>query len=218
LFAAVLLMGAIQLLVGVLKLGKLIRLIPQPVIFGFLNGLAIIIFMSQFAQFKMTNAQGMLEWMGGTALYTMLALVLLTMLIIHFLPKITKAFPSTLAAILIISAIVIIGGIDTRTVGDIASIGGSFPDFHLPLVPFNWESLRIIFPFSLIMAMVGLLESLLTLTVIDEMTESRGSGNKECVAQGVANITAGFFSGMGGCAMIGQSIINVSSGGRFRLS
>lgn len=218
LFAAVLLMGAIQILVGLLRLGKLIRLIPHPVIYGFLNGLAIVIFMSQFSQFKVINAAGVEEWMIGTSLYIMLGLVLLSMLIIYFLPKITKAFPSSLAAILTISAIVIFGGIDTRTVGDIASIGGGLPEFHIPMVPFNWESLQIIFPFSLIMAMVGLLESLLTLTVIDEMTESRGKGNKECIAQGVANITTGFFGGMGGCAMIGQSIINVSSGGRFRLS
>lgn len=218
LFASVVLMGLIQILVGVLRLGKLIRLVPHPVIFGFLNGLAIVIFMSQFEQFKTTGANGVQEWLSGQAVYIMIGLVLLTMAIIHFLPKLTKDVPSSLTAILVIWGIVIFGGIETKTVGDIASIAGGFPEFHLPMVPLNWETLSIIFPFSLIMALVGLIESLLTLSVIDEMTESRGRGNKECVAQGVANITTGFFGGMGGCAMIGQSIINVSSGGRFRLS
>lgn len=218
LFAAVVLMGLIQVLIGVLRLGKFIRLVPHPVIFGFLNGLAIVIFMSQFAQFKTIGPDGALQWLSGNALYIMLGLVALTMAIIHFLPRLTKAVPSSLVAILAISAVVILGGIDTRTVGDIASIAGGLPEFHLPSVPFSWETLKIIFPYSLIMALVGLIESLLTLSVIDEMTESRGRSNKECVAQGVANVTTGFFGGMGGCAMIGQSIINVSSGGRYRLS
>lgn len=218
LFAAVVLMGLIQILIGVLKLGKLIRLVPHPVIFGFLNGLAAVIFMSQFEQFQTTAPDGSKSWLNGEALYLMLGLVFLTMGIIYFLPKLTKAVPSSLVAILVVSAIVIFGGIHTRTVGDIASIGGGFPEFHIPSISINWETLSIIFPYSLIMALVGLIESLLTLSVIDEMTETRGNGNKECVAQGVANITTGFFGGMGGCAMIGQSIINVSSGGRFRLS
>ena len=218
LLAAVILMGFIQALIGVLKLGKLIRLVPRPVMFGFLNGLAIMILMSQFVHFKTIGEGGMAEWMSGRQLYLMIGLAAATMAIIYFLPKITKAVPSSLAAILVISAVVIVGGLDTKTVGDIASIGGGLPEFHLPVVPLNWETLTIIFPFSLVMAIVGLLESLLTLSVVDEMTDTRGSGNKECVAQGVANITTGFFGGMGGCAMIGQSIINVSSGGRFRLS
>ena len=217
LFAAVLLMGLIQIAIGLLRLGKFIRLVPQPVIFGFLNGLAIVIFMSQFSQFKMME-NGVEMWMTGSKLWVMIALILITMAIIHFLPKVTKAIPAPLTAILVISSVVIFGGIETKTVGDIASISGSLPSFHFPVVPFNLETLKIIFPYSLVMALVGLIESLLTLTVLDEMTESRGRGNKECVAQGAANLTAGLFGGMGGCAMIGQSIINVSSGGRRRIS
>ncbi|SHM93775.1 sulfate permease, SulP family [Cyclobacterium lianum] len=218
LFAAAILMGLIQILVGVLKLGKLIRLVPHPVIFGFVNGLAIIIFMSQFSQFKEVSASGALVWISGSKLYIMLGLVFLTMLIIKLLPKLTKAVPSSLAAILVISMIVIFGGVNTKTVGDIASIKGSLPEFHIPMVPLNWETLVIIFPYSAIMAGVGLIESLLSLTLIDEITETRGRGNKECVAQGVANVATGFFGGMGGCAMLGQSLINVNAGGRTRIS
>ena len=218
LFAAVVLMGLIQISVGALRLGKFIRLVPHAVMFGFVNGLAIVIFMAQLDQFKITGPDGIANWMSGEALYMMLALVVVTMTIIHFLPKITKAVPSSLVAILVVSTVVIFFAIPTKTVGDIASISGGFPEFHLPLVPLNWKTLSIIFPYSLIMAMVGLIEILLTLTVVDEMTETRGRGNKECVAQGIANLTCGFFGGMGGCAMIGQSIINVSSGGRNRLS
>ncbi|WP_373520731.1 SulP family inorganic anion transporter [Aquiflexum sp.] len=218
LFAAVVLMGLIQILVGVLKLGKLIRLVPHPVMFGFVNGLAIVIAMAQFDQFKFTTAAGAVEWMTGSPLYIMVGFVVLTMLIIKFFPKITTAVPSALVAILTISLIVIFGGIDTRTVGDLASISGGLPQFHLPLVPLNWETFMIILPYSGIMAGVGLIESLLTLTLIDEITETRGHGNKECVAQGVANLTTGFFGGMGGCAMIGQSLINVNAGGRSRIS
>jgi SulP family sulfate permease len=218
LFAAVVLMGLIQIAIGALRLGKFIRLVPHAVMFGFVNGLAIVIFMSQLDQFKITGPDGVANWMSGAALYIMLALVVATMAIIHFLPKLTKAVPASLVAILVVSAVAILFAVPTKTVGDIASISGGFPEFHLPLVPLNWETLTIIFPYSLIMALVGLIESLLTLTVVDEMTETRGRGNKECVAQGVANLTCGFFGGMGGCAMIGQSIINVSSGGRNRLS
>lgn len=217
LFAAVVLMGIIQMLIGFFKLGKFIRLVPHPVIFGFLNGLAIVIFMAQFDQFKV-EIDGAKIWMTGYPLYIMLALVALTMAIIYFLPKLTKVVPASLTAILVVWGIVLLGGIDTRTVGDIASIAGGLPEFHIPLVPFSWDTLMIIFPYSLIMALVGLIESLLTLSVIDEMTETRGKGNKESVAQGAANLVTGFFGGMGGCAMIGQSIINVSSGGRFRTS
>ncbi|WP_162417934.1 SulP family inorganic anion transporter [Cyclobacterium roseum] len=218
LFAAVVLMGLIQILVGVLKLGKLIRLVPHPVMFGFVNGLAIVIAMSQLDQFKEVTAAGTLEWMSGTPLYLMLGLVVLTMVIIKFLPKLTRAVPSALVAILVVSLLVIFGGIDTRTVGDLASISGGLPEFHLPMVPINLETLLIILPYSAIMAGVGLIESLLTLTLIDEITETRGHGNKECVAQGIANVTTGFFGGMGGCAMIGQSLINVNAGGRNRIS
>lgn len=218
LFAAVVLMGLLQILVGVLKLGKLIRLVPHPVMFGFVNGLAIIIFMAQLDQFKVIGASGTLEWLTGSSLYTMMGLVALTILIIVGLPKITKAVPSSLVAILIVAAIVIGFGINTKTVGDIASIRGGLPSFHIPSVPISWETLMIIFPYSAIMAGVGLIESLLTLNLVDEITETRGSGNKECIAQGTANIATGFFGGMGGCAMIGQSIINISSGARHRLS
>lgn len=217
-FATVVLAGIIQMLAGILKLGKLIRLVPHSVIFGFVNGLAIIIFMSQLVQFKTINASGELVWMSGSNLYIMLGLVLLTMLIIYFLPKITKVFPASLAAILVIFGLVIFLGIETRTVGDLASINGGFPPFHIPIVPFDFEMLAIIFPYAAIMAGVGLIESLLTLNIVDEITETRGNGNRECVAQGTANIFSGFFSGMGGCAMIGQSLINVSSGARARLS
>lgn len=218
LFAAVVLMGLIQVTIGLFKLGKFIRLVPHPVIFGFVNGLAIVIFMAQLAQLKTTDAAGVTHWLNGSPLWIMLGFIVLTMAIIHFLPKLTKAVPSSLAAIVVVSCIIIGFGIQTRSVGDIASIAGGLPEFHLPQVAINFETLKIIFPYALIMALVGLIESLLTLTVVDEMTETRGRGNKECVAQGVANITTGFFGGMGGCAMIGQSIINVSSGGRRRLS
>lgn len=219
LFATVVLMGILQVLFGGLKLGKFIRLVPEPVIFGFVNGLAIVIFQAQFGQFKVPSTSGVgMEWISGSALYTMLGLVALTMFIIHFFPRITKSVPSSLVGILVISVIVIFFEIPTKTVGDLASIKGGLPAFHNPGVPFNFETLKIIFPYSLILAGVGLIESLLTLSLVDELTESRGSANKECLAQGAANIVTGFFGGMGGCAMIGQSIINVSSGARARVS
>jgi len=218
LFATVVLMGLIQMAVGFLKLGKLIRLVPHPVMFGFVNGLAILIFLAQLNEFKTTDATGAMVWLSGSPLYLMAGLVLVTMAIIHFLPKITRAVPPSLTAIVTVSAVVIAFNLPTKTVGDIASISGGLPAFHLPMVPLNFETLQIIFPFAFIMAMIGLIESLLTLTVIDEMTETQGNGNKECIAQGTANLVTGFFGGMGGCAMIGQSIINVSSGGRTRIS
>lgn len=213
-FATVILAGVIQMSAGFLRLGKLIRLVPHPVIFGFVNGLAIIIFMSQLDQFK--DASG--NWLTGTTLYVLSGLVLLTMLIIWGLPRLTKVVPASLIAILVVFGIVAYFGIDTKTVGDIASIQGGFPPFHIPSVPFTWETLTIIFPFAIIVAGVGLIESLLTLNIVDEITETRGRGNKEAVAQGAANILSGVFSGMGGCAMIGQSLINVSNGARARLS
>lgn len=217
-FATVVLAGLIQVLAGVLRLGKLIRMVPHSVIFGFVNGLAIIIFTSQLDNFKTVNEAGELVWMTGSSMYIMLGLVLTSMLIIWGLPKVTKAFPSSLAAILVVFGVVAFFGIDTKTVGDMASIQGGFPPFHIPMVPFTWEMLAVIFPYAAIMAGVGLIESLLTLNIVDEITETRGRGNKECVAQGTANVLSGFFSGMGGCAMIGQSLINVSSGARARLS
>lgn len=218
LFATVVLMGILQVIFGVLKLGKFIRLVPEPVIYGFVNGLAIVIFLAQFGQFKEKSVTGELSWIAGSALYTMLAIIALTMMVIYLLPKLTKSFPAPLAGILIASAVVLGFGIDTKTVGDLASIKGGFPSFHFPNVPLNFETLRIIFPYALILAGIGLIESLLTLTLVDELTETRGKGNKECVAQGTANVVTGFFGGMGGCAMIGQSIINVTSGGRSRVS
>lgn len=213
-FATVLLSGIIQMLAGVFRLGKLIRLVPHPVIFGFVNGLAIIIFLSQIAQFKDSSG----DWLSGSTLYVLLSLVLLTMVIIYGLPKLTKAIPASLTAILVVFGLVTLLGIETKTVGDIASIQGSFPPFHIPNVPWTLETLFTIFPFAAIVAGVGLIESLLTLNIVDEITETRGRGNKEAIAQGAANILSGFFSGMGGCAMIGQSLINVSNGARARLS
>ncbi len=213
-FATVVLAGFIQVLAGTLRLGKLIRLVPHPVIFGFVNGLAIIIFLSQLDQFK--DASG--HWLAGNALYILLGLVVLTMLIIWGLPKLTKAVPASLAAILTIFGLVSFLNIDTKTVGDIASIQGGFPPFHLPAVPLEWATLVLIFPYAAIVAGVGLIESLLTLNIIDEITETRGRGNKEAVAQGIANILSGVFSGMGGCAMLGQSLINISAGSRARLA
>lgn len=214
LFATVVLAGILQTIVGLLRLGKLIRLVPHPVIFGFVNGLAIIIFMSQLNQFK----DGSGHWLTGTPLYILMGLVLLTMAIIFGLPKLTKAIPASLTAILVVFGLVYFLGIDTKTVGDIASIQGGFPPFHIPSIPLSLETLVVIFPYAAIVAGIGLIESLLTLNIIDEITETRGWGNKEAVAQGVANILSGFFSGMGGCAMIGQSLINVSNGARARLS
>lgn len=217
-FATVIFAGVIQVAAGFFKLGKFIRLVPHPVMFGFVNGLAIVIFMSQIDQFKIADATGALQFMQGGMLYFMIGLVFLTMLIIWGLPKLTKVVPSSLAAIIAVSAIVIGFNLDTKTVGDIASVKGGFPPFNIPKVPFTLESIIIIFPYALIVAAVGLVESLLTLNLIDEITETRGRSNKECVAQGTANIVTGFFSGMGGCAMIGQSLINISSGARARLS
>lgn len=213
-FATVILAGILQITAGVLKLGKLMRLVPQPVIYGFVNGLAVIIFMAQLAQFKDPSG----HWLTGPEMYVFMGFVLLTMFIIWGLPKLTHVVPASLTAILAVFGIVAAFGIDTRTVGDIASISGGFPPFHLPEVPFKMETLAIIFPYAAIMAGVGLIESLLTLNIIDEITETRGRGNKEAAAQGVANILSGLFSGMGGCAMIGQSLINISAGARARIS
>jgi sulfate permease, SulP family len=218
LFATVVLMGIFQIIFGLLKLGKFIRLVPEPVIYGFVNGLAIVIGLAQLGHFKEKTGDGSLSWLSGNSLYLMLGLTALTMLIMFLLPKITKVLPAALTAILTTTALVVFFGLDTKTVGDLASIKGGLPAFHLPNVPFSFETLKIIFPFALILAGIGLIESLLTLTLIDELTETRGKGNKESLAQGFANIVTGFFGGMGGCAMIGQSIINVSSGGRTRVS
>ena len=213
-FATVILAGVLQLLAGTLKLGKLMRLVPQPVIFGFVNGLAIIIGGSQIEQFKDDGG----AWLAGESLAVFAGLTLLSMAIIAFLPKLTKKVPAGLTAILVVFGLAAALGIDTKTVGDLASIQGGFPPFHLPEVPVTWETMTIIFPYAAVVAGVGLIESLLTLNILDEITGTRGQGNRECVAQGAANVLSGLFSGMGGCAMIGQSLINVSSGARARLS
>ena len=238
-FAAIILAGVLQVCIGVLKLGKFIRLVPHSVMYGFVNGLGIIIFMAQlpsitsivdnnpslsaFFEFSgevINNTAQLRE--GWIELGTMIALILLTMLIIWRLPKLTKAVPASLVAVLIVSLIVILFEIDTTTVADTLmpgeTISGSFPPLSFPSIPFTLQSLMIVLPYAFIIAGVGLIESLLTLNIIDEVTESRGNSNRECVAQGVANITSGFFSGMGGCAMVGQSLINTSSGARTRLA
>lgn len=217
LFAAVVLAGMLQFLVGAFRLGKFVRLIPQPVMYGFLNGLAVIIFMAQIEQFKITE-NGVTTWLTGIPFYIMGGLTLLTIAIVLIFPRITKAIPASLIAIIIVFALVLGFNIDTKTVGDIASIKGGFPTFHIPMIPFTMETLKIIFPFSLIMAGVGLIESLLTLSMVDEITNSKGKANREAMAQGSANIVNGFFGGMGGCAMVAQTLINLNAGSRARLS
>ena len=226
LFMTVILMGVIQVLAGVFKLGKFVRLIPHPVMMGFVNGLAIVIFLSQLSMF-MTSENGEMVWMQGASLFTMVALVALTMFIMFGLPQITKKLPEALVAILVVSAIVIFGNLDVATVGSfIRDGGGQGLQGGLPLpqweifdkIPMNLATLKFIGPYALILAAIGLIESLMTLNLIDELTESRGNSNRECIAQGGANIITGLFGGMGGCAMIGQSIINIKGGGRGRLS
>ena len=216
-FAAVILAGIFQLLVGIFKLGKFIRLVPQPVMFGFVNGLAVIIFMAQLEQFK-TVVNGQSIWLSGTPLYVMAGLVTLTITIIIISPRLTKAIPASLIAIIIVGLLVYWFQIDTKTVKDIASVGGGLPPFHIPQIPLTLETLNIILPYGLIMAGVGLTEGLLTLNVVDEITQTTGNGNKESLAQGAANILNGFFFGMGGCPMIAQTLVNLSAGARARLS
>ena len=225
LFATVVLMGLIQIVVGVMRWGKFIRLVPHPVMLGFVNGLAIVIFLAQLGQFQVPGTaegggHGMAngEWLSGAALYLMLGLVVLTMVIIWAMPKITNAIPAPLAGIGIVAAIVIGFGLDVPLVGDLASIEGGLPAFHVPMVPLTWETFEIILPYALILAAIGLIESLLTLNLVGEMTGKRGGASQECLAQGAANTVTGFFGGMGGCAMIGQSMINVKSGGRTRIA
>ena len=216
-FAAVALAGIFQILVGLFKLGKFIRLVPQPVMYGFVNGLAVIIFMSQLEQFK-TVINGESTWLQGESLYIMLGLVALTIAIVVGFPKITKAVPSSLVAIIVVFVLVLSLGIDTKTVEDIASVEGGFPPFHIPSIPWTFETLKIIAPFSLIFAAVGLTEGLLTLNLVDEITGTRGKSNRECIAQGSSNIANGFFYGMGGCPMIAQTLVNLSAGSRARLA
>ena len=216
-FAAIVLAGICQIMVGLFKLGKFIRLVPQPVMFGFVNGLAIIIFMAQLEQFK-TTIGGQTIWLTGTPLYIMAGLVALTVAIILVAPRITKAIPASLIAIIVVGLIVFGFDIDTKTVRDIALVSGGFPPFHIPQIPLTWNTFQIIFPYGLIMAGVGLTEGLLTLNVVDEITQTKGNGNREALAQGTANILNGFFFGMGGCPMIAQTLVNLSAGARARLS
>jgi len=218
LFATIVITGMIQVAFGGLKFGKYIRMVPYPVMLGFVNGLAIVIFLAQMQQFQVQGADGIMHWLSGPPLFTMLGLVTLTMAIMFLLPKITRAIPGGLAAIITVSLLVIFGGLDTKSVGDIADISGGFPTFHIPDLPMNLETLYIILPYAFILAGVGLIESLLTMTVVDEMTGTRGQGNRVSIGQGLANMVNGFFGGMGGCAMIGQTMINVSSGGLRNLS
>lgn len=222
LFVTLLFTGLFQILAGLFKLGKYVRMIPHPVMMGFVNGLAIVIMISQLGMFKSNG-----EWLTGNSLFVMIGLVALTMGLMVILPKISKKIPSTLIAILIVSGIVIFFGVDTETVRNFVasgsvdgngSLAADLPKFAIPIIPMTIESLKIILPYAFILASIGLIESLMTLTLIDELTDNHGHGNRECVAQGTANIVNGFFGGMGGCAMIGQSIINIKSGGRGRLS
>lgn len=216
-FAAVALGGLIQIAIGLFRLGKFIRLVPQPVMYGFVNGLAVIIFMAQLEQFK-TVVNGQLTWLSGSPLYIMGGLVALTIAIVLVFPRITKAVPPSLVAIIVVFLIVLGFHIDTKTVRDIAAVSGGFPPFHIPQIPLNLATLQVIFPYALIMAGVGLTEGLLTLNLVDEMTSTRGNSNRECIAQGTANILNGFFFGMGGCPMIAQTLVNLSAGARARLS
>ncbi|MGB0262255.1 MAG: SulP family inorganic anion transporter [Henriciella sp.] len=226
LFATVVLMGILQIAAGIFKLGKFIRLVPHPVMLGFVNGLAIVIFLAQLSQFQVADSatpdgHGFLpngEWLPASEMTVMLLLIGLTMLIIWGLPKLTKIIPAPLAGIAIVASIVIGMGLNTPVVGDLASIKGGLPSFHVPSVPVSFETLSIILPYAVILAAIGLIESLLTLNLVGEITNQKGGASQECVAQGSANLLTGFFGGMGGCAMIGQSMINVKSGGRTRLS
>ncbi|MEL7452452.1 MAG: SulP family inorganic anion transporter [Pseudomonadota bacterium] len=229
LFATVVLMGLLQVAAGLFRLGKFIRLVPHPVMLGFVNGLAIVIGLAQLSQFQVVGAHGAEAsgghgfnwagpWLPAGELTLMLALVGLTMLIIWGLPKLTKVIPAPLAGIGIVALLVIGTGLETPVVGDLASIKGGLPSFFVPQVPLSFETLTIIFPYAVILAAIGLIESLLTLNLVGEITGKRGGASQECIAQGGANIVTGFFGGMGGCAMIGQSMINVKSGGRTRLA
>jgi SulP family sulfate permease len=218
LFATIILTGILQMLFAAFRLGKLIRMVPHPVMLGFVNGLAIVIASAQLQHFHVRTATGTFVWMAPTGLLTMLGLVAVTVAVTVLLPKLTKAFPSALAGILAATACALALGIHTRTVGDLASIRGTLPAFHLPQVPYTFETLRIILPYALILATIGLVETLLTLNLIDEITDTTGQPNRESMAQGAGNFIGALFGGMGGCAMIGQSIINLNAGGRRRLS
>ena len=225
LFATVVLMGILQVIPGAMHWGRFIRLVPHPVMLGFVNGLAIVIFLAQLGQFKVPgtmentgHGMGGGEWLSGMQLYTMLGLVAFTMAVICVMPRVTRIVPAPLAGIVVVAALVIGFGLDVPRVGDLASIEGGLPSFHIPMVPLTWETFEIILPYAVILAAIGLIESLLTLNLVGEITGKRGGASQECIAQGAANVVTGFFGGMGGCAMIGQSMINVKSGGRTRVA
>ncbi len=224
LFATVVLMGILQIFAGAMHWGKFIRLVPHPVMLGFVNGLAIVIFLAQLSQFQVPGSiaegEGFMsgEWLSGDPMALMLGLVGLSMLVIWVMPRITRAIPAPLAGIGVVAALVIGLGLDVPRVGDLASIKGGLPQFHVPMVPLSWETFQIILPYAVILAAIGLIESLLTLNLVGEITGKRGGASQECIAQGIANTATGFFGGMGGCAMIGQSMINVKSGGRTRIA
>ena len=218
LFATVILMGIFQLLAGLFKLGKFIRIVPQSVMLGFVNGLAIVIGLAQVRQFQTMDQMGELHWMTGDMMAFSILLVGVTMVIIWGTPQVTKIIPGPLTAIILVTAFVIYFDVGVPVVGDLASISGGLPDFHVPIIPYELDTLLIIAPYALILAMIGLIESLLTLNLVGEITGKRGGASQECLAQGAANTVTGFFGGMGGCAMIGQSMINVKSGGRTRIS
>ena len=220
LFATVVLTGVLQILIGVFRLGKLIRILPKPVMVGFVNGLAIVIFLAQLEQFKVSG-NGETQWLTGGALYLMIGLILVAMAVTHFLPKMTKKIPSALVAIIVVSAVVHFFNLETRVVNDMMGgeqISATIPTFSYLHIPWSFSTLKIILPFAITLCIIGLSESLMTLSLIDEITHTRGRSNKECVAQGLGNIVSGFFQGMGGCTMLGQSMININSGGRGRLS
>ncbi|MCH2672266.1 MAG: SulP family inorganic anion transporter [Dehalococcoidia bacterium] len=218
LFITVVAMGVIQVAVGALRLGNLIRMVPFPVMLGFVNGLAIVIGLAQLESFKVENHDGTHSWLPIDELGVMIGLIAVTMTVIYLVPRLSKRVPAALVGIVVVSTAVILGGVNTPTVGDLASISGGLPEFSVPDVPWNFETVRIVLPFAFILAGIGLIESLLTLSLIDGITESRGQKNRECMSQGLANVVTGFFGGMGGCAMIGQSMINIKSGARMRLS
>ncbi|MFF7706055.1 SulP family inorganic anion transporter [Pseudomonas sp. NPDC007930] len=213
LLATTLLSGVIMLAFGALRLGKLVRMVPHPVMLGFVNGLAIIIALAQLEHFKSGG-----QWLAGQPLAIMLGLVALTMLVVWGLPKLTRAVPPALVAIVGVGLLTQLLQLPTKTLGDMAHIAGGLPSFHLPVVPWNLDTLRIILPYAVLMALVGLLETLLTFNLTDDITETRGQPNRECMALGAANMASGLFGAMGGCAMIGQTVINLSSGGRSRVS
>ena len=218
LFATVVLMGFLQLIAGILRWGKFIRMVPHPVMLGFVNGLAIVIGLAQLEQFSTISEDGSHIWLSGVPLYITIGLVCATMAFIWLTPRITKLVPPPLLAISIVTIFVLILDLNVLRVGDIASLSGGLPEFRLPMVQVNLDTLLIIIPYAVILASIGLIESLLTLNLVGDITGQRGGASRECVAQGCANLATGFFGGMGGCAMIGQSMINVESGGRTRIA